>query len=314
VLSLESHIPLPTVKGRVDHLSVDVRGQRLFIAAVENHTLEVIDLKSGERVHTIGDLSEPQGVFYDASTDRLFVACALDGVTKIFDGTTFQVLATVKFPDDADNIRYDGRNKGVIVGYAGAKQLRKRAEGAGGLGFIESNGKKTGDIVIDAHPESFQLEKTGYRLFVNVPEKKEIEVIDAVKRSVLARWPITSGENNFPMALDEAHHRLFVGCWKPPQLLIFDTETGKQVAAGEIAGSTDDLFYDSSRGRIYVLTSKGFLEVFQQKDPDHYNRIARYPTPPRSQTGLFVQDWRKLFVAVPAQGEHSAEIRVYLTH
>jgi len=160
----------------------------------------------------------------------------------------------------------------------------KRAEGAGGLGFIESNGKKTGDIVIDAHPESFQLEKTGYRLFVNVPEKKEIEVIDAVKRSVLARWPITSGENNFPMALDEAHHRLFVGCWKPPQLLIFDTETGKQVAAGEIAGSTDDLFYDSSRGRIYVLTSKGFLEVFQQKIPitttgSHVTRLHPGPKP-----------------------------------
>jgi hypothetical protein len=120
-----------------------------------------------------------------------------------------------------------------------------------------------------------------------VPDKKEIEVIDAVKRSVMARWPV-SAENNFPMALDESHPRLFVGCWKPPQLLVFDTETSKEVASGEIAGSTDDLFYDSQRGRVYVLTSNGFLEVFQQKDPDHYNRIARYPTPPRSQTGLFV--------------------------
>jgi DNA-binding beta-propeller fold protein YncE len=295
VLSLETHIPLPNVKGRIDHASVDVKGQHLFVAAVDNHTLEVVDLKSGQRVHTITDLAEPQGVFYDASTNRLFVACGLDGVTKIFDGTTFQILATVRFPDDADNIRYDGHSKGVIVGYAGAKQLRKREEGRGGLGFLDSNGKRAGDIVIDAHPESFRLEEAGTRLFVNVPEKKEIEIIDAVKRTVLARWPVTSAQNNFPMALDEAHHRLFVGCWVPPRLLVFDTGTGKEVASGEIAGSTDDLFYDSRRSKVYVLTSQGFLEVFQQKDPDHYDRIARYPTPPRTQTGLFVPEWGKTF-------------------
>ena len=310
VLSLEAHIPLPNVKGRIDHFSVDVKGQRLFVAAVENHTLEVVDLKSGQRVHTISDLDEPQGVFYDASTSHLFVACGLDGVTKVFDGDTFQVLATVKFPDDADNIRYDPRSKGVIVGYAGAKQLRKREEGTGGLGFIEPDGKKAGDIVIDAHPESFQLEQSGSRIFVNVPEKKEIEVIDGAKRSVVERWPV-SAEDNFPMALDEANHRLLVGAWKPAQLLVFDTQTGKQVAAGEIAGKTDDLFYDSARRRVYVLTSERYLEVFEQKDADHYDRIARYPTPSHSQTGLFVQEWGKLFVAVPVQGEQGAEIRVY---
>jgi len=115
VLSLKSQIPLPNVNGRIDHMSVDVKGRRLFVAAVENHTLEVIDLKSGQRVHTIAELAEPQGVFYDASTNRVFVACGTDGATKIFDGTTFQVLATVKFPDDADNIRYDARGKRAIV-------------------------------------------------------------------------------------------------------------------------------------------------------------------------------------------------------
>jgi len=287
VLSLETHIPLPSLKGRIDHFSADVKGQRIFVAAVENHTVEVVDLKSGQRIHTISDLAEPQGVFYDPSTKHLFVACGLDGVTKIFDGDTFQVLATVKFPDDADNIRYDPRSKGVIVGYAGAKQLRKREEGTGGLGFIDSNGKETGDIVIDAHPESFQLEKSGLRIFVNVPEKKEIEVIDAAKHSVLARWPV-SAEDNFPMALDEVNHRLLVGVWKPAQLLV--------------------------RRRVYVVTSVGYLEVFEQKDADHYNRIARYPTPSRSQTGLFVQEWGKLLVAVPAQNDQSAEIRVYQAH
>lgn len=313
LLSLEAHIPLPNVKGRIDHLGIDVTGQRVFVAAVENHTLEVVDLESGQRVHTISDLAEPQGVFYDPSTNHLFVACGLDGVTKVFDGDTFQVLAKVKFPDDADNIRYDPRSQGVIVAYAGAKRLRKREEGAGGLGFINSSGKKTGDIVIDAHPESFQLEKSGSRIFVNVPEKKEIEVIDASKHSVLTRWPV-SAEDNFPMALDEANHRLLVGVWQPPQLLVFDTTTGKQVAAGEIAGKTDDLFYDSVRRRVYVLTSARYLEVFEQKDADHYDRIARYPTPSGSQTGLFVPEWGKLFVAVRAQSGENAEVRIYQAH
>jgi DNA-binding beta-propeller fold protein YncE len=313
-LSLESHIPLPNVAGRIDHLAVDVNGQRLFVAAVENHTVEVIDLKSGRRVHTIPNLAEPQGVLYDASTNHLFVACGLDGTTKVFDGTTFQLLSTVKFPDDADNLRYDARSRSVIVGYAGAKQLRKREEGTGGLGFLDVNGKRTGDIVIDAHPESFQLEREGSRLFVNVPDKKEIEIVDVAKRAVTARWPLASEENNFPMALDEAHHRLFVGCWNPPNLLTLDTETGKQVAANPIAGKTDDLFYDSTRARIYVLTSVEFLEVFQQKDPDHYERVARYPTPPGTQTGLFVPEWGKLFAAVRKQGAQPTEIRVYQAH
>lgn len=313
VLSLSERIPLPGVKGRIDHLGVDVKGQRLFVAAVENHSLEVIDLKSGRRAHTITNLAEPQGVFYDPATNHLFVACSLDGVAKVFDGTTLEVVKTLKFPDDADNIRYDPRSKGVIVGYAGAKQLRQREEGTGGLGFVDSNGKQTGEVVIDAHPESFQLEKWGARIFVNVPEKKEIEVIDVSKRSVLGRWPV-SAEDNFPMALDEAHHRLLIGVWKPPQLLVFDTDTGREVAAGEIAGKTDDLFYDSARHRVYVLTSEGYLEVFEQREADHYDRIARYPTPARSQTGLFVPEWGKLFVAVPAQGNQLAEIRVYVTH
>src|SRR5216684_2705580 len=319
-LSLKTQIALPNVTGRIDHFSVDVKGQRLFMAGVGNHTLEVIDLQSNKRLRTIPDLAEPQGVYYDAATNRLYVACGLDGVTKIYDGTMSEPVGSVKFPDDADNIRYDARSQSVIVGYAGAKALRKRIEGTGRLGFIDSStGKQTREIVIDAHPESFRLEEKGNRLFVNVPDKNEIEVLDVDKGTILARWPV-SAKNNFPMSLDEAHHRLFVGAWTPPRLIVFDTETGKEVASLElgekgvvkkdIVGATDDLFYDSARSRIYVLNALGSVDVFQQKDPDHYNLIASIPTPPRTQTGLFVPEWGKLFVAVIKQGEQSAEIRV----
>jgi DNA-binding beta-propeller fold protein YncE len=311
VLSSHSKIPLTNVKGRIDHFSVDVKGQRLFVAAVANHALEVIDLQSGKQVHTITGLAEPQGVFYDASTNRLYVACALDGNTKIYDGTTFRLVGAVKFPVDADNIRYDARSKSIIVGYAGAKALRNREEGTGGLGFIDSGGTKTGEVIIDAHPESFQLEKTGTRLFVNVPDKGEIEVIDVVSRKVVARWPVTSAKDNFPMGLDEAHHRLFVGTRTPPRLLVFDTESGTEIASAEIAGSSDDLFYDSAKGRSYVLTSQGAIDVFQQRDANHYDHIACINIPALTQTGLFVPEWGKLFAAVPNQAEQGAEIRVY---
>lgn len=265
VLSLTTHIPLPNVKGRIDHASVDLKGQRLFVAAVANHTLEVIDLKSSQRVRTIPDLEEPQGVYYDASTNRLFVACGGDGVTNVYDGATFKLIASHKFPDDADNIRYDARTKQVIVGYAGAKQLRKREEGTGGLGFLDTNGKLIREIVIDAHPESFRLEEKGNRLFVNVPDKQEIEVVDLAKNAVVARWPVTASKNNFPMSLDEARHRLIVAAWMPPRLLVFDTNSGKQVASAEVSGNSDDLFYDASKGRVYVPTQMGFSRRFTAK-------------------------------------------------
>jgi DNA-binding beta-propeller fold protein YncE len=309
-LSLKTRIPLANVDGRMDHFGVDVKGQRLFVSALGNHTAEVIDLKSGQRVRTLSGLEEPQGQFYDPATNRLFVASG-DGATRIYDGTTFQLLETVKFSDDADNVRYDARSKHVIVGYGGEKALRGRPEGSGALGILDTNGKKIAEIVVDAHPESFQLEKIGTRVFVNVPDKKEIEVADLAKGNVLARWPTTAATTCFPMALDEAHHRLFAGCRMPARLLVYDTETGKTVASPEIVGDTDDFFYDAQRSRVYVIGGQGFIDVLQQKDPDHYERIARYPVPPGTRTGLFVPELGRLFVAVPHRGEQRSEILVY---
>jgi len=237
-LSLKSRIPLPAVNGRIDHLSADLKGQRIFVSALGNHTVEVLDVRSNQRLHTVADLTEPQGVYYDPSTNRLFVGCALDGVTKLFDGGTFQLLETVKFPGDADNIRFDARGQRVIVGY-----------GDGALGFLNSNGRRMGEIALDAHPESFQLEKTGTRVFVNIPDRKEIEVADLVKNTAPVRWPVTSALENYPMALDEAHHRLLIGCRAPARMLVIDTGTGKHTASVEIAGDTDDLFYDAAGSR-----------------------------------------------------------------
>ena len=334
-LTLKTRIPLATVDGRMDHMGIDVRGQRLFAAAFDHHTLEVIDLQAGRQVHTIANLIQPQGAFYDPSTNRLFVSSSGDGMVKIFDGSTFELLQTVKLSADADNVRYDARGKHVIVGYGGEKSLNgqvARAQGQkdGALALIApATGEKTAEIATDAHPESFQLEKSGTRVFINVPDKKEILVADLVSHSVLAHWALTAASctDNFPMTLDETHHRLFVACRAPASLLVLDTESGKPVASVPFdpAVSSDDIFYDGSKGRVYVLgrivqkdnprgAGPGVINVIQQKDPDHYERTASYPTGWGAQTGFFEPESGQLFVATRRQqGGEGAAILVYET-
>ena len=315
-LTLKSRIALPNITGRMDHLSIDLKSERLFVAGVENNTVEVIDLKTGRQVRTLPDLDEAQGVYYEPSTNHLFVASGGDGTAKIFDATNFQLLQTVKLDSDADNVRYDAHSNRIVVGYGGEKFVGgkpTRGGGTGALAFLDLTGKKTQEIPVGGHPESFQLERNGTRVFVNDPDRKEIEVADVVKGTVLAHWPVTACLDNFPMSLDEAHHRLFVGCRIPTRLLVFDTETGKQVTSLE-TGTSDDLFYDASKMRIYVICREGFVETFQQQDADHYSKIGpRYPIAPNSGTGFFVPDRGTLFVAARKQGNQSAQILVYET-
>jgi DNA-binding beta-propeller fold protein YncE len=318
VLVLKARIPLANVQGRMDHLGVDVKGRRLFAAAFDNHTLEVIDLQAGRQVHTIRDLDKPQAAFFDASSNRLFVSSEGDGTVKIFDGTRFELLQTVKLSTDADNIRYDAARKRILVGYGGQKFLRGkpvRGRGDGALALLDSAGHESGEIVVDAHPESFRVEKSGNRVFVNVPDHQEIEVADLQERILLAHWPVTSCTDNFPMALDENHHRLFIGCRTPASLLVFDTESGKQVTSlATVSTGSDDIFYDARKSRMYVLGSNGLMDVFEQKDANHYGRLVSYPTSPGAETGLFVPEWGELFVSARAQGERSAAILVYETN
>jgi DNA-binding beta-propeller fold protein YncE len=299
-LALRTRIALPDVKGRIDHFSVDLHGNRLFIAALGNKTIEVLDVAHSKRIHTIADIAEPQGLYFDPASNHLFAATQQDGTVKVFDGGNYQLLRTTNLGGDADNIRYDERGRRVVVGF-----------GSGALAFLDSSGKKTGQIPLDAHPESFQLEKAGTRAFVNVPDRKEIEVVDLAKDAVLAKWPVTSALKNYPMALDEAHHRLLIGCREPARMLVFDTGTGKQTASIEIVADTDDLFFDPSGGRVYVIGGGGSVDVLEQKDADHYTSVQHIQTAPGARTGYFSADWSKLFVAVPHRGEHAAEVLVF---
>jgi DNA-binding beta-propeller fold protein YncE len=252
-LRLVETIPLPNVEGRIDHFGVDVEGHRLFVSGLGNNTVEVLDLSAGKRVQSMGGLAEPQGILYVPEFDEIFVANARDGKCRILDGRSFQPIGTVDFGDDADNIRYDRAAKLVYVGY-----------GDGALGIIDpKNGRQLGDIKLEGHPESFQLEALGSRIFVNVPTAGHIAVIERASRAVVAKWPLGAGRDNFPMTLDEANRRLFVTCRKPPEVLAFDTTSGKQIASLPVVGDADDMFYDSSHHRIYVSGGEGFLSVLE---------------------------------------------------
>ena len=293
-------IPMPAVEGRIDHLAVDVKGQRLFVAALGNNTLEVIDISGMRAIKSIAGLHEPQGIRFLADRNRVVVANGADGSTVFYDGTTLSVLHTAKTSGDADNVRYDPKAGRVYVGY-----------GNGALEAFDPDGQPLGEVKLAAHPESFQLESGGSRIFVNVPSAGHVAVVDRDKQTVSATWRVTAAAANYPMGLDEANRRLFLGCRRPAKLLVYDTGSGNLVTAVDIVGDTDDLFYDSAKKRVYVIGGEGFITVLEQLDADHYRQLQRIPTAAGARTGLFVPELGKLFVAVPHRGAQRAEIRVY---
>jgi YVTN family beta-propeller protein len=293
-------IPLPNVGGRIDHLSVDLEGHRLFVAALGNNTVEVVDLDTLRVSRSIAGLHEPQGIAFVPDRHRLVVANGGDGAATFFDAGAFTVARTSRLGGDADNVRYDAKAKQVYVGY-----------GSGALAAMDTDGQLLWSARLAGHPESFQLEAAGPRIFVNVPSAGHIAVVDRDTRAVTATWPVNTAKANYPMALDEGHHRLFVGCRGPARLLVYDTASGRQVTSMEIVGDTDDVFYDQSRHRLYVAGGDGFVTVIEQQDADHYRAMQSVSTPAGARTALFVPELGRLFLAVPRRGTRSAEIAIY---
>jgi DNA-binding beta-propeller fold protein YncE len=300
-LKLKQTIPLSGVEGRIDHFAFDPAGERLFVCALGNNTVEVLDLRKGDRVHSITGLGAPQGVAYVPDVNRLFVANDKGGICRIYDGKSFQAVGELNLEDDADNVRHDEARKKIYVGF-----------GSGGIAVINApDGKQMGSIKLSAHPEAFQLEKNGSRIFVNVPNSRHVAVIDRDKGEVVATWKTDLAVGNFPMALDEANHRLFVGCRLPSRLVVLNTDSGDVVAKINISGDSDDVFYDSKRHRIYAICGAGKIDIIEQTDPKTYKAFTKVDTANGARTGLFVPERDTLFVAVPHRGSQKAEIRAY---
>lgn len=302
-LKLIKTIPLPGVKGRFDHFAIDAKGHRLFVAALGNNTLEVVDVAAGNHLKSITGLHKPTGVIYLAERNQIAVANGDDGTLKVFDGSSYALAKSVGSLDDADNVRFDAKAKQIYVGY-----------GNGSLAVIEAvTMKHAGSIKLAVHPESFQVEMQGSRIFVNLPDAKQVAVIDREKRAVAATWPMEQFQANFPMALDEANQRLFVGCRKPARVVAFDIRAGNAATDFEISGDTDDLFYDGRLKRLYVSCGEGFLDVIGQRGANTYELLERIPTRGGARTSFFSSDLSELYVAVPARGNQGAEIRVFKT-
>jgi DNA-binding beta-propeller fold protein YncE len=289
-------IPLPKVEGRIDHLALDARAGRLSVAALGNNTVEVIDLAQGKVVQRIDGLPEPQGLL--SLNGQIVVASGGDGSCRFYDGGTFKLMKTVDCKDDADNVRYDAGEKRVYVG-----------AGGGALAVIDpEKGAKVGEIPLSAHPESFQLESKGKRIFVNVPKAGHVAVVDREKRAVTATWKISAG-SNFPMALDEEGRRVFIGCRQPARLLVLDTDSGKELASVDCVGDADDVFYEAATKRVFVTGGEGHLDVFGAAAAP--KRVSRVATAAGARTCLLDAEAGLLYVALPHRGAQAAEIRVY---
>jgi DNA-binding beta-propeller fold protein YncE len=300
-LTLVRSIELPRVEGRIDHLALDPAAQRLYVAALGNNTVEVLDLDAGVHLRSLLNFREPQGIAIAVDSRTVAVANGQGEGLQLLSAKDYQPGAAVRLGDDADNVRYDATAKRLYVGF-----------GEGALAAVDpAAGKLLGEVKLAGHPESFQLEHDGSRVFVNVPDAQQIAVVDRSSMKLTGTWPVTTARANYPMALDEANHRLFVGCRRPAKVLVFDTGSGRETASFEIVGDTDDLFYDTARKRLYVSGGDGFIDVVQDQGSNQFSRIAHLPTAPGARTSLFVADRSRLYLAVPHRGNQRAEIRVY---
>jgi DNA-binding beta-propeller fold protein YncE len=298
-LVLARTIDLPAVNGRIDHLDIDLEGDRLFVAALAAGSLETIDLRAGERTARFTALAEPQGVAYLPARHRVVVASGGSGRVEAYESAP-SAVASVEGLEDADNVRFDARTDRVFVGYGHA------------LAVLDAKTLAvTRRTELPGHPEAFELEPGGRRVYVNVPSAGQIVVIDGQSGTIASTWPVTGATGNFPMALDASTHRLYIATRRPALLQAYDTTTGRRVAEVPIGADPDDLFFDPQRRQLYAVCGQGVVDVVRPRESDRLEVIERVQTAPGARTGLFVARRSTLFVAVPAHAGAPAQIRAY---
>lgn len=304
-LELQQEIPVPNVMGRLDHMSADPKRRYLFVSALGNNSAEVIDTFAGRVVHTITEgLSQPQGILYVPGVNKIVIANAENGKVNIYDGTTYALRKSLDFAPDPDNLRWDAAKKLVVVGYG---------EDDGGIAFIDPEKEEQVGKVLKTggHPESFQVEQQGNHIFVNCPDAGNSVLSVDRNTGKVTKWQLKGLRGNYPMQLDEKNHRVFTVTRKPPMLVVFDSETGNEVARMRTAGDSDDLFYDASRNRIYVAGGQASIYVYDQKDADHYTLLERVPTTIGARTAFFYVSRDQLYLGVPAKEGQPSSIWAY---
>ena len=299
------------VQNHFDHLTADLKNNRLFVVPEDHKTIEVYDLRTGKFVHSIKGIGVGHSVVYRADIDRIFVTDGLDGDLKIFNGTTYELLQSVKLLADADATGYDPVTHYLYIADGGLDAKLNYT-------FLEivntDTGEKVGQIKIDSNRlEAMAVEKSGSRLFLNMTEKNSIGVIDRKKQAVAAVWPLSGCKVNASVAIDEKNHRLFAAC-RDGNLNVLDSDTGKVLQNLPIGTGVDDMVFDPATQRVYVAAGEGFVNIYNEVDPDHYKEIGKIPTGPLGKTGLLVPALKEYFVAVPPHGSTCAEVLVFAVH
>jgi len=304
-------IPLPNVKGRIDHMDVDVKGKRLFVAGLENGSLEIVDLDAGKWLKSIAGFQKPQGIAYVESLNKVFVASGDDGMVRVFRGDTLDLLDSIKLDLGPNRVVYDPHTRLLYVGYGGADAHKDYGE----VGIIDAKtNKHLGDIQVAAHPSELLLDKSGQTLFVFVSIQSKIQQIDTRKREVVSTWPVSS-QRNGDGAFDESTHSLLIGTRTPAQMIAMDSKSGKEVTNLATAEGMDGVFFDANHKRVYVSGGRdqdqGFVFAYQQKAADHYETLARIPTRAGAGTSFWSPELNRYYVAAPAQDKQEAAILVF---
>lgn len=308
-LKLATKYDIPaSVKGRFDHLGIDMGGNRLFVVAEEGGQVLVFDLGSGKIVHTI-KIPHPHAVLIRDDLNRIYITDEEKGAVNIYDGKTYELQKAIPLKVDTDSIGYDPATHYLYVDNGGDNAHEEFTM----LSVVDTTaGTKLADIKIDGDTlEAMALEKSGNRLFLNNPAKNEIEVIDRKANKLVASWPVKLGKDNSTMAFDESAHRLFVGC-RSGQVVVFDSQAGKELQAFSIGKGTDDLMFDPASKRIYATSGgAGVVNVYKETDPDHYQSLGQVPSGPGGKTGLLAPQLSRLFVPVPGRGTAPSAVYVY---
>lgn len=303
LLMLQKEITLPNIKGRIDHIDINLKDQVAYIAALGNNTLEVVDLKNGKVTGSIAGLDEPQGVAYIPKHQEILVANGGTGECGFYNALTLKKTGSIKLADDADDVRYDTETDNIYVGY-----------GSGGIAILDAaSHKQVGDIKLPAHPESFQLDTKTNKLWVNLPGSGMIGVYDLKQLKLVAKWSKLFPRANFPMAYDEAQHRIIVGYRVPAKLIIYDSETGKELFSAPMVGDVDDLYWDAKSKSVYISGGGGAVDIFKQTGETIYQQTAHIKTRNGTRTSLLVPELGFLLIAARENGDQKAALLVYKT-
>ena len=310
-LRLVQTISMPNVKGRIDHMDVDVKDRRLFVAGLENGSVEVVDLQAGKWLKSIPGFKKTQGIAYVPSLNKLFIASGDDGMLRVFRGDTLDLLEAIKLDLGPNRVAYDPHAQLLYVGYGG----KDAGKDYGEVGIIDAKTDKyLGDVKVEAHPSELLLDQSGKTLFVFVSIASKVQVVDTKKREVVSTWP-TNSLRNGDGALDEKTHRLFIGTRTPPQLIAMDSQTGKEVANLPTVEGMDGVYFDPRLKRIYISGGRdydvGYVFAYQQKDADHYETIGKIPTKSGAGTSFWSPQLNRYYVAAPAHDKDEAAILVF---